>query len=113
MIESDGDLHGALISFLEVARTGNNAVQYQTLHIEECVEVMMQRDKNTEPLETCSSSKRPSTDADGQAAKRPKHVRYQWTYNTYSQSLNNLLYMYACACMVSACMVSAYINCLS
>ena len=74
MIESDGDLHGALVSFLEVAEAGSDAVPYQTLHIEKCVEVMMQRDKHVEPLEMHPSSKRPSTDADGQAAKRMKHV---------------------------------------
>lgn len=76
-IESDGDLHGALVSFLEVAEVGSDAVPYRTLHIEECVEVMMQRDKHTEPLEIHSSNcKRPSADADGsrQAAKRTKHV---------------------------------------
>ena len=74
MIESDGDLHGALVSFLEVAEAGSDAVPYRTLHIEECMEVMMQRDKYVEPLEVHPSSKRPSTDADGQAAKRIKHV---------------------------------------
>lgn len=74
MIESDGDLHGALVSFLEVAGAGNDAVAYRTLHIEECVEVMMERDKHTEPLEAQSSNKRPSGDTDGVAAKRTKHV---------------------------------------
>ena len=74
MIESDGDLHGALVSFLEVAGVGNDAVAYRTLHIEECVEVMMERDKHTEPLEAHSSSKRPSADTERLAAKRTKHV---------------------------------------
>ena len=73
-IESDRDLHGALVCLLEVAEAGSDAVSYRTLHIEECVEVMMQRDKHVEPLEVHPSSKRPSTDADGQAAKRKKHI---------------------------------------
>ena len=45
-IESDGDLHGALISFLELAHSASNAsdaVHLRSLHIEECVEIMMQR----------------------------------------------------------------------
>ena len=76
MIESDGDLHGALVSFIEVAGVGagSDAAVYQSLHIEECVEVMMQRHNHSEPLETQSSSKRPSTSDDGQAKKRTKHV---------------------------------------
>ena len=76
MIESDGDLHGALVSFLEIASVGagSDAAPYQSLHIEECVEVMMQRNKHIEPLEIQSSSKRPSTSGDGQATKRSKHV---------------------------------------
>ena len=80
MIESDGDLHGALVSFLEVARVGagSDAAPYQSLHIEECVEVMMQRCKHSEPLEIQSSSKRSSTSADEQATQRSKHVWYQW-----------------------------------
>ena len=84
MIESDGDLHGALVSFLEVAGAGNDTVPFRTLHIEECVEVMMQRDKHTEPLEMHSSSKRPTTDADGQVAKRPKQVCECWYTCTYT-----------------------------
>ena len=74
MIESDGDLHGALVSFLELAGASNDAVAYRTLHIEECVEVMMERKSHTEPLEPHSSSKRPYTDTDGVAAKRTKPV---------------------------------------
>ena len=49
----------------KVAEAGSDAVPYQTLHIEECVEVMMQRDKHVEPLEVHPSSKRSSTDDDG------------------------------------------------
>ena len=49
VIESDGDLHGALVSFLEVAsiRSGSDAAPYQILYIEECMEVMMQRNKHS------------------------------------------------------------------
>ena len=74
MIESDGDLHGALVSFLEVASVGagSDAAPYQSLHIEEYVEVMMQRCKHSEPLEKQSSSKCSSTSADEQATKSKK-----------------------------------------
>ena len=74
MIESDGDLHGALVSFLEVARVGegSDAAPYQSLHIEECVEVMIQRCKHSKPLEIQSLSKRSSTSTDEQATKCKK-----------------------------------------
>ena len=68
MIESDGDLHGALLSFLKLAMASNDAVAYRTLHIEECVEVMMERKSHTEPLEPCTFIKQTSqlnTDTDG------------------------------------------------
>jgi len=74
MTESDGDLHGALVSFFELAGAHNDAVAYRILHIEECLEVMMERKSDTEPLEAHLSSKRPNADTDGAAAKRPKHV---------------------------------------
>ena len=60
-IESDGDLHGALVSFLELAHNARNiseAVHLRTLHIEECVDVMMERDGRAEPLESYTSKKR-------------------------------------------------------
>ena len=79
-IESDGDLHGALVSFLELACSSDNAslVPLQTIHIEECVQVMMQReDGHTEPLELHlqqSASKKRCVDGNGQSSKRPKKV---------------------------------------
>ena len=105
MIESDGDLHGALVSFLEVARVGagSDAAPYQSLHIEECVEVMMQRCKHSEPLEIQSSSKRSSTSADEQATKRSKHVWYQ----------RMCVYLYTCLCIaicVSTMVMVLFVN---
>ena len=79
-IESDGDLHGALVSFLELAHNASNiseAVHLRTLHIEECVEVMMQRDGHAEPLEsyTSDSKKRNySSDEVQQPSKKAKKV---------------------------------------
>ena len=63
-INSDGDLHAALVSFLELAHSASNAsddVHLQTLHIEECVEVMMQRDGRAESLELQSLKKHKSS----------------------------------------------------
>ena len=39
-IESDGDLHVALTSFVEVAE-GGAATRLRTLHVRECTEVML------------------------------------------------------------------------
>ena len=61
-IESNGDLHAALISFIEAAET-EKSPEYRTLHISECTEVMLQRDDRVESLEpkaTGTSQKRPS-----------------------------------------------------
>ena len=76
-IESDGDLHGALVSFLELAHSdASDAVHLRTIHIEECVEVMMQRDGRAEPLEPHMSKKRSSSESDEvqQPLRRVKQV---------------------------------------
>ena len=49
-IESDGDLHVALTSFVEVAE-GGAATRLHTLHVCECTEVMLKRNDRLEPLQ--------------------------------------------------------------
>ena len=49
-IESDGDLHVALTSFVEVAE-GGAATRLRTLHIRECTEVMLKQNDRLEPLQ--------------------------------------------------------------
>ena len=87
-IESDGDLHGALISFLELAHSvssASDAIHLRSLHIEECVQVMMQRDGRAEPLEPYTSKKRSSSESDGvqQSSRRAKQVRTGRNYLKY------------------------------
>ena len=69
-IESDGDLHVTLTSFVEVAE-GGAATRLCTLHVRECTEVILKRNDRLEPLQprlqpkkrpgdptsTCKSSK--------------------------------------------------------
>jgi len=69
--ESNGDLHAALISFIEAAET-DKSPKYHTLHISECTEVVLQRENRVEPLEPKvpgTSQKRPS-DSSMLSAKR-------------------------------------------
>ena len=49
MIESDTDLICALCSFKEAAEQ-NSSTHYRTIHVQECVEVMLERDDRLEPL---------------------------------------------------------------
>lgn len=70
IIESDGDLRTALVSFLELSQA-NSAVHLRTVHIEECVEVMMLRDEHAEPLELWKCS---NNDGDGQPQKKARKV---------------------------------------
>jgi len=70
-VESNGNLHAALISFIEAAETDKSS-EYCILHIIECMEVVVQRDDRVEPLEPKvpeTSQKRPS-DSSMLSAKR-------------------------------------------
>ena len=54
-IESDKDAKSALVAFREAQETGSD-VEYHTIHIEECVEVVLERANHKEPLEELSAS---------------------------------------------------------
>ena len=49
IIESNGDLQEALVSFAEIANS-NLPAQHWTLHVEKCLEVMLEREDRREPL---------------------------------------------------------------
>ena len=83
-IESDGDMTGALTSFVEAAEDSLD-VQYRTIHIRECEEVALQRDSqvdgftpdfqsNSSPLSTSGAKRRLEEDK----AERQKKVWYLW-----------------------------------
>ena len=55
----DADLRCALTSFMEVAENGLPA-RFRTLHAQECIEVILQRDECIEPLDPQSSSRKRS-----------------------------------------------------
>ena len=84
-IESDGDLHGALIELAHSVSSASDAIHLRSLHIEECVQVMMQRDGCAEPLEPHTSKKRSSSESDGvqQSSRRAKQVRMGRNYLKY------------------------------
>ena len=50
LIESDGDLHVALTSFVEVAE-GGAVTRLRTLHVRECTEVILKWNDRLEPLQ--------------------------------------------------------------
>ena len=49
IIESNGYLQEALVSFAEIANS-NLPAQYWTLRVEKCLEVMLEREDRREPL---------------------------------------------------------------
>ena len=77
IIESNGDLQEALVSFAEVANS-NLSAQYQTLHVEECLEVMLEREDRREPLlepaKPPSSSKKRGTETNLSELPLKRHV---------------------------------------
>jgi len=79
-IESDGDLQAALTSFVEVAESGL-PVQFRTIHVSECMKVLLQRCDRWEPLEpqplpSNMTKKRPSDGSPSRdrPVKRAKQV---------------------------------------
>ena len=48
-IESDCDIRCTLTSFLEASQR-NESSQFRTLHVQECMQVMLERDGHSEPL---------------------------------------------------------------
>ena len=84
-IESDGDLRGALTSFLEVAQN-DLSVEFRTIHVHECIEVLLQRADRVEPLEPRLPSKirNDTSRSSDPPAKRAKHVSSVTLYILYS-----------------------------
>ena len=74
-IESDGDLQSALSSFLEVAENGF-PVQFRTLHVRECIQVMLQRDDQVVPLDPQPQPrKRPANDTSPSVSPLAKQAK--------------------------------------
>ena len=48
-IESDSDLRCALNAFAEMSAT-NGPVEFRSLHAQECIEIILDRDDHSEPL---------------------------------------------------------------
>ena len=79
-MESDRDVQEALTAFVDAAKQQTD-VKYCTIHVKECVVILLQRSNRAEPLEPkqCSSKpsqsrKRSRTSASTQSTKRSKKV---------------------------------------
>ena len=57
IIESDADMQCTLCNFKE-AKEEDKLAKYRTIHVQECVEVILERDDRLEPLEPRPPCKR-------------------------------------------------------